>query len=273
MPRPAPNAMDDLSRAHIEWLERQKVKSPNTIASRARVLRSVGNAATATRDDLRAWWEERAARDLTPGTRAVDLAHLRAFYKWATIHLHRADDPSVILEAPRPDNALHRKVPTEDLVRLVNALPADLTRAVMLGACAGLRVSESAALDWADVDTADDVLLIRRSKGGKSRAVEVSPELIAQLAGDGTRGNVVTAGGQQFTASQLQRRLNRAMKAAGCDFTSHDLRHRWGITAYRVNSDLLAVAEMMGHSSVNTTKIYAQAASESKRRIASAVMF
>ena len=30
---------------------------------------------------------------------------------------------------------------------------------------------------------------------------------------------------------------------------------------------------MMGHSSVNTTKIYAQAASESKRRIASAVMF
>lgn len=262
--------MDALSREHIEWLERQRIKSANTIASRARVLRSVGNAATATRDELERWQEARA--DLAPGTRAVDLAHLRAFYKWAAIRGHRLDDPSVALEAPRPDNPLHRKVPNEAIARLLATLPADLARAVRLGAFAGLRVSESAALDWADVDTADDVLLIRRSKGGKSRAVEVSPDLIRQLADAGTTGNVVTAGGTPYAAAQLQRRLNRAMRAAGCEFTSHDLRHRWGITAYRVNSDLLAVAEMMGHSSVNTTKIYAQAASESKRRIASAVM-
>ncbi len=263
-------AMDELSREHIDWMERQKTKSPNTIASRARVLRSLENAATATREDLQTWWESRA--DLAPGTRAVDLAHVRAFYKWAVVRDHRADDPSVLLEAPRPDNALHRKVPNAEIKRLLDTLPADLARAVMLGAFAGLRVSESAALDWADVDDTDDVLLVRRSKGGKSRAVEVSPTLVRMLAADGTSGNVVTAGRAPLTAAQLQRRLNRAMKSAGCDFTSHDLRHRWGITAYRTNSDLLAVAEMMGHSSVNTTKIYAQAASESKRRIAAAVM-
>lgn len=262
--------MDDLSNEHIAWLERQNTKSPNTIASRARVLRSIGNAATATRDDLQVWWESRA--NLAPGTRAVDLAHIRAFYKWAAVRDRRTDDPSVLLEAPRPDNALHRKVPNAEIARLVEDLPADLARAVMLGAFAGLRVSESAALDWRDVDTEDDVLEVRRSKGGKSRAVEVSPELFRMLARDGTTGNIVTAGGEPYTAAQLQRRLNRAMRRLGCEFTSHDLRHRWGITAYRVNSDLLAVAEMMGHASVNTTRIYAQAASESKRRIASAVM-
>lgn len=262
--------MDRLSQEHIDWMRRQHVKSTNTIASRARVLRSVGNAETASRDDIQQWWESRA--DRAPGTRAVDLAHLRAFYKWAIVRDYRTDDPTVLLEAPRPDNALHRKIPNDQIARLLDSLPDDLARAVMLGAFAGLRVSESAVLDWSDVDTADDVLLVRRSKGGKSRAVEVSPELIARLAKDGTTGNIVTAGGQPYTAAQLQRRLNRAMRAEGCEFTSHDLRHRWGITAYRVNSDLLAVAEMMGHSSVNTTKIYAQAANESKRRIASAVM-
>lgn len=262
--------MDALSAEHVDYLQRQKVKSPNTIAGRLRVLRSVGNAGTATRDDLAAWWEGRT--ELAPGTRAVDLAHLRAFYKWAVIRDHRPDDPSVLLEAPRPDNALHRKIPNEAIRNLIDALPGDLARAVMLGAFAGLRVSESAALDWSDVDTADDVLLVRRSKGGKSRAVEISPELLRLLGVDGTTGNIVTAGGTPYAADQLQRKLNRAMRGAGCEFTSHDLRHRWGITAYRVNSDLLAVAEMMGHASVNTTKIYAQAASESKRRIASAVM-
>ena len=56
-------------------------------------------------------------------------------------------------------------------------------------------------------------------------------------------------------------------------FTSHDLRHRFGITAYRSLPDLLAVGEMMGHASTNTTKRYASASSEAKRRIAAAVMW
>ena len=262
--------MDTLSTKHVEWLERQNDRAPNTIASRRRVLRSIGNAGTATRDELQEWWESRA--HLAPGTRAVDLSHLRDFYRWCQMYDHRADDPSVRLRAPRVGNAVHHKISNEEIARLLDALPDDLQRAVRLGAFAGLRVSESARLDWSDIDTGDDLLTIRGSKGGKSRQVPVSPELIQSL-GPRRSGNVITAGGDPFTAPQLQRRLNRAMRAADCEYTSHDLRHRWGITAYRATNDLLAVGEMMGHSSVNTTKIYASADSETKRRIAAAVMF
>ena len=262
--------MDNLSRDHIDWMHRQNTKAHNTIVSRERVLRSLGNAATATRDDLQDWWEARA--HLAPGTRAVDLAHVRAFYKWAAQRDFRTDDPSILLEAPTPDNPLHEKISNEAILRLIDELPADLGRAVMLGAFAGLRISESAALHWDDVDTSDDAIRIRRSKRGKSRVVEVSPELIRMLAVGGTTGNVLTGTDEEYAAARIERRLNRAMKRVGVDFTSHDLRHRFGITAYRVNQDLLAVAEMLGHSNINTTKIYAQAASESKRRIASAVM-
>lgn len=42
--------------------------------------------------------------------------------------------------------------------------------------------------------------------------------------------------------------------------------------AYQSSGDILAVSEMMGHASVNTTKIYAQASSDVKKKIASAVM-
>jgi site-specific recombinase XerD len=263
--------MDDLSRAHLTWLERQHDRSPNTIASRARVLRAVGNAGTSTREELEAWWEARAEAVAT-GTRAVDLSHLREFYRWCAMYDHRADDPTVRIRAPKVGNANHRKVANHEVVRLADKMPADLRRAVLLGAFAGLRVSESAALDWGDVDTIEDVVIVRRGKGGKSRAVPVSPDLIRRLATDGTTGNVVSAGGQPPTGAALQRRLNRAMRGAGAEFTSHDLRHRWGLTAYRASHDLLAVAEMMGHSSVNTTKIYASADSETKRKIAAAVM-
>lgn len=235
------------------------------------MLRSVGTAGTISREDLEAWWEGRAM-GLASGTRAVDLSHLREFYKWCALFDRRYDDPSVRIRAPKVENAVHMKISNEDVTSLVSKLPRDLARAVMLGAFAGLRVAESAALDWANIDTGEDVILIRGSKGTKARSVPVSPDLIRRLGIDGTIGNVVNAGASASTSDALQQRLNRAMRAAGVHYTSHDLRHRWGMTAYRASHDLLAVAEMMGHASVNTTRIYAAAADEAKRKIASAVM-
>lgn len=266
--------MDELSEKHLEWLEAQNDRAQNTLASRRRVLKSVGNAGTASREDLEAWWASRT--HLADGTRVVDLSHLREFFKWALIYEHIEKDPSIRIRAPRLENVIYdEKVSNEQIEELIAELPDDLARAVMLGAGAGLRVAESAALDWANVNSSDDTIKVVRSKGKKTRVTAVSPDLI-RLLGKGAAsrvGNVVTAGGTPYTAAQLQRKLNRAMSAAGAEFTSHDLRHRFGITAYRSNPDLLAVGEMMGHSNVNTTKLYASAGSEAKRKIAAAVMW
>lgn len=267
--------MDSLSEQHLEWLKAQGDWAPNTIRARERVLRSIGNAGTATREDMEAWWASRL--DLGDGTRVVDLSHAREFYKWCELYEHRMDDPTIRLRAPRlqPPDYGESKISNEQIHDLADKLPPDLRRAVLLGAFAGLRVSESGALDWADVDSGADMIRVYRSKGGKTRYVPVSPELI-RLLGDGTdrrEGNVLTAGGKVYNAAQLQRRLNRAMRKAGANFTTHDLRHRFGIAAYRVSQDLLAVGEMMGHSNVNTTKLYASADSEVKRKIASGVMW
>lgn len=262
--------MDELSRRHVSWLKRQHDRSPKTIDSRVRVLRSLPNASTATREEVESWWESRA--HLSTGTRAVDLSHLRGFYEWCQIFDHRADDPSVRIRAPRVKNRIPKKASKADVDALLDSdLPPDLRRAFLLGCYAGLRVAESASLDWEDVDSDACTITVREGKGGKSRVVDISPLLIDRL-GRRHDGNVVAAGGQPYTAAQLQRKLNRALKAAGVKVTTHALRHRWGMIAYQESGDLLAVGEMMGHSSVNTTKIYAQASSDVKKKIASAVM-
>lgn len=266
--------MDELSERHLSWLEAQNDRAQNTLASRRRVLKSVGNAGTATREDLEEWWATRT--HLADGTRVVDLSHLREFYRWCLIFEHLEKDPSIRIRAPRLENVIYdEKVSNDQISDLVKRLPNDLARAVMLGVGAGLRVAESATLDWSNVNSSDDTIKVVRSKGKKTRVTEVSPELIRLLGHNLPlrEGNVITAGGTPYTPAQLQRKLNRAMSAAGAEFTSHDLRHRFGITAYRANPDLLAVGEMMGHSNVNTTKLYASAGSESKRKIASAVMW
>lgn len=266
--------MDDLSAAHVAWLEGQRTLSANTVASRARVLRSLPNAATATRADVDAWWASRAG--LADGTRVVDLSHLREFYEWCRIYEHRTDDPTIHVKAPRLGNREYEedKVSNHQIEDLIAHLPDDLARAVRLGAGAGLRVAESAYLDWEQVNSARDVIRVVRSKNKRTRDVPVSPDLIRMLGvGTDCTGNVVAGGGPPIPASSLQKRLNRAMRKAGAEFTSHDLRHRFGIAAYRASQDLLAVGEMMGHQNVNTTKLYASADSEVKRKIAAAVMW
>lgn len=257
---------DPLSAAWLEHLTAERVPV-NTVAARARVLRSLGNAGTATREDVEAWWATR--RDLAPATRANDLGCLRSFYKWARRWEHRDDDPTLRIDAPKVDKGLPRPVGRTDLRHLLDTLPPDLGRAVALGAYAGLRVSEVAALSWHDVD-----LETRRArihgKGGKWRSVALGPVLIDLLLPD-TGHNVVTASSVTYTASALQRRVNRAIQAAGVAATFHQLRHRYGTMAYQATHDLIAVGRQMGHSSPVTTSIYAAASDDAADVIAEAV--
>lgn len=260
--------MDALSRAWLDHCEAERVP-PNTIAARARTLRSVGNAGTATREDIEAWWRSRADRSVA--TRSADLSNLRAFYRWAARWEHRDDDPTTRIDAPSVPAGLPRPMSRADLHTLLAALPDDLRRAVCLGAYAGLRVSEAAALDWADVDTETRRIRVEHSKGGKSRLVSISPVLLDHLLPD-VGGNVVTAGGDPYSPATLQRKVNRAIRAAGVDATFHQLRHRYGTIAYQATGDLLAVGRMMGHSSPVTTAVYAQANDDVAAKIAAAVV-
>lgn len=258
---------DELATTYLAWCTAEHVPK-NTVAARARVLRSVGNAGTATRDEIERWWESR--RDKSPATRSNDLANLRSFYKWAQRWERRPDDPTLRLDAPRVANGLPRPMSRSDLHALLRSLPDDLRRAVALGAYAGLRVSEAAGLDWMQVDLEQRQLRIVASKGSKSRAVPLGPILTDHLLPEAA-GNVVTGGQGAYTAATLQRKVNRAIRSNGVQATFHQLRHRYGTIAYQATGDLVAVGRAMGHSSVTTTAIYAAANDDVAAKIAAAV--
>lgn len=258
--------LDPIAAAWVQYMLDESTPI-NTLKSRLRTLRSLGRAGDATRDEVEAWWRSR--KDRSPATRKTDLANLRSFYRWAQRWEHRADDPTVRLDAPNVPKGLPRPIARAGLHILLDTLEGDLRRAVCLGAYAGVRVAEAAALDWADID-----IEARRArvtgKGQKTRLVALSALLLDNLLPN-TGGNVVTAGGKPYSADRLERKVNRAIRAAGVDATFHQLRHRYGTLAYQATHDLVAVAEQMGHSSVVTTSIYAAAADDAADKIAAAV--
>lgn len=258
--------MDPLSDTWLEYLRAEGVAA-NTIARRAAVLRSIGIAGTATLDQVEHWWASR--RDRSPATRANDLACLRTFYRWAQRWDHRHDDPTRRIDAPKVPRGQPHPLGKADLRKLLAGLPDDLRRAVALGAYAGLRVSEVAALDWADVDTEARRARVT-GKGQKTRLVALGVVLIDELL-PRTGGNVVMAGGPAQTGGTLQRRVNRAIHRLGVEATFHSLRHRYGTLAYQETKDLVAVGRQMGHSSPVTTAIYAAASDDIADVIAEAV--
>lgn len=229
--------------------------SENTLRTYARTMRTVTDPESATADDIDQWWESRS--HLAATTRVNELAAVKSFYLWCRRRDHRGptDDPTYRIEPPRVQKGLPRPASRADLRKLLDALPEDLRRAVCLGAWAGLRVSEAAALDWDDIDRENNRIRIK-GKGGKTRLVGISALLMDSLLPD-TGGNVVTAGGKPPSAANFQRRINRAIEVAEVDITFHQLRHRFGTLALATTGNLLAVGRAMGHSDPSSTAIYA----------------
>ena len=252
----------------LEWLRRDRNYSTNTIAAYRRVLATINDPETATQGDVEDWWLDRD--HLSPATRRQELAALRSFYRWMIRWDHRDDDPTRRLDAPKMGHRLPRPMGREDLHRLLSVTSGEMRRAICLGAYAGLRVAEVAALDWADVDVEARRIIVRGGKGDKDRPVGLSPLLLDALL-PVTGGNVVRAGERAYSANALQQKVNATIRAAGVDGTFHKLRSRFATVALASTGNLLAVSRALGHSSPATTAVYAATADSDLDLIADAV--
>ena len=69
----------------------------------------------------------------------------------------------------------------------------------------------------------------------------------------------LTKSGRPITRRQVWFELKRLCRAAGVEPTKvfpHNLRHLFATTFYRVCRDIVRLADVLGHSSINTTRIY-----------------
>lgn len=142
---------------------------------------------------------------------------------------------------------------------LFDAFPEHLQPAVLLGAFAGLRVSEAAALRVDEVDFMRGVVTVT-GKGGKTAAVAIPSDLAAMLAAhvQAYRGRTVVT--DEFGGPSSLWAVDRAMRAARADvaglpagFRFHDLRHYFASTLIDGGCSVKVVQQQMRHGSASTT--------------------
>ena len=145
----------------------------------------------------------------------------------------------------------------------------------------GIRVSECVGLDISDVDFKNNGILIHR-KGGKEVTVYFSDEVKEALQNYyDERVLILEESGHEgaFFLSMQNKRLsvrsveNLVKKYAKINsplkkITPHKLRSTYGTNLYKETGDIYLVADVLGHSDVNTTKKHYAAIEDDRRRSA-----
>lgn len=123
----------------------------------------------------------------------------------------------------------------------------------------GIRISE---LQFITVEALKKGRAVVRSKG-KQRTVLLPDKLCIQLRRyiqPGTRGSIfVTRNGKPVDRSNIFHEMKKICEAAGISREKvypHNLRHLFARTYYQARRDITHLADLLGHASINTTRIY-----------------
>lgn len=260
--------------AHLRALAQSRY-SRSTLRERRRILDTLPtHILDLPRDDVRAWWDSRQTwtdhdgqtHPRAPKSLSGEASHVREFWRWCRMEGILDHNPADWLPRLRLPKTKATYVTEGDLFRIVDAADMPVRRMIALGALAGLRSAEIAAVRWEDIDRSNGVLRVEGGKGDKDRSVPLSAGLLGML-GDPGKGPIV---GRAMSAKAVSMAIGRHMRRHKVDLTAHKLRARYATRFLAATGDAVATAEVLGHSDLTNVLRYAVASSDTMRRGAEA---
>ena len=222
---------------------RAEERSPATVESYLRAVRAFAawlGGAAAGKQALLDWREHLRQSGYAPATINARLAALHSFFTflgWDGLRVH--------------------------YLRLQRRLFRDPETALLLEtlAATGIRVSELCHITAQAVAQGRTEIQLK----GKIRTILLAPALRKRLARFARAKNIAhgaifrTMGGRPLSRYQVWARLKALAHAAGVDARRvfpHNLRRLFALGYYEKTHDLARLADILGHSSIETTRLY-----------------
>lgn len=214
-----------------------------------------------------------------PSTVNVILAALNGFFEY----LNRADLKVRLLKIQRAPYCSRRKELTRvEYLRLVQAARKqdnDRIATILQTICStGIRVSELKYITAEAVNRGEAVIQLK----GKIRVILIPGKLKKLLRTYMKRHNIrngsvfVSRNGNPLDRSNIWKMMKSLSKEAGVipdKIYPHNLRHLFARAFYRIEKDIAKLADILGHSSINTTRIYIVSTGTEHRRYMDALEF
>lgn len=204
-----------------------------------------------------------------------NIASIKAFYHYMFREGMVKEDVSEKLKAPRIEKKIPEILTMEEVIKLLEQpsgnSPKEIRDKAMLELlyATGIRVTELITLKLTDINLQMGFIICRDA--AKERVVPFGKEarnaLIRYL--NGTREKMMedpaceylfaNCSGQPMSRQGFWKLIKHYAKKAGitADITPHTLRHSFAAHLVENGADLRSVQEMLGHSDISTTQIYA----------------
>jgi integrase/recombinase XerD len=276
--------------AFLEMMAVERAAARNTLtaygkdlADAAAFLRARNrDLATASAEDIEAWFAGLGAAGLAPATAARRRSSIRQFYRFVLGEGWRTDDPSRRVEAPRKGRSLPKVLSRDEVERLIAAAAAKdggqglrLSALVELTYASGMRVSEVMGLPLTALARDPAYLIVK----GKERLAPLNDAArTAVKAWLGVRKDFLPKGDAanpwlfpsrgkagRLTPRRFSQLLEEAAIAAGIDpakVSPHVLRHAFATHLLEGGADLRVVQTLLGHADIATTQIYTHVAGD-----------
>ena len=200
-----------------------------------------------------------------------ELSAIRSFYNYCLKKHQFQHNPAKHIRAPKQERKLPKVLDVDQIAGLLESPPDSILEIRDLAIfelfySSGLRLSELAALNIADIDIAETELHVLRGKGGKQRNLPIGSKAMAALKKwlDYRSDTTITPAlftsknGNRLTQRSIQLRLDRWGKKIGMPehVHPHMLRHSFASHLLESSHDIRAVQDLLGHSNISTTQIY-----------------
>ena len=240
--------------AFVAWLgEREAGLGDALVAPRARDL--------AARDYKRYMKVDRGLSPASVNQALAGMDHLFRFLGLGAAIVRREELPR---SAPRALDVEQQRL----LMRAAEeSTPRDRAIVALL-LFTGLRLSEAAALQVADVRTSarKGLVVVRSGKGDAYREVELNALVRAildewvdarkKIAAKGETRFFVSRTGTALSSRSIDLAVRRVAARARLELSAHVLRHTFVTGLVRAGNDLVLVAELAGHRRLETTRRY-----------------
>ena len=278
--------MLDLIQAYENYLTKVKQASANTVASYIRDIRQFSawlrdhqesEVVDATQLNISGYLSSLQEEGRSGSTVSRCLASLKNFYSYLVSagFLESSPVPSDI-HVERGDKKLPQILSGKEvellLMQPVCVDPKGFRDKAMLEVmyATGIRVTELIELNLEDVNL--DLGVIKCAKGKKSRVIPLYPVALKalsvyirdvrdiMLAVPDERALFVNVGGSRMSRQGFWKILKHYQTTAHIDkeITPHMLRHSFAVHLLENGADLGSVQELMGHSDISSTQLYAQ---------------
>jgi integrase len=171
-------------------------------------------------------------------------------------------NPAKVIEPFNEDRRRNRVLKPEEEQKLLSCAPPLLRDFILIAVYSGMRLGEILSLQWQHVDLERGYINVtaENAKGKRIRPIPINPVVRAVLAGipHGKPNDMVLMRSEGKPVKTLYKIWGKALREAGItDLRIHDLRRTAASRLLNLDVHLVAIQEILGHRSCDTTRRYA----------------